>query len=118
MKKYKGKLQVGSVEGKEWKEGEKPAAPAPEKGGSEVKARVLEPENNPGAVAPQPGGAAVEYAPSSKEALDQFGDMVPFADPSWYQGVRGIAFKTCGISLTSITVPIALLQPVARGSSR
>lgn len=87
MKKYKGKLQVGSIEGKEWKEEEKPAAPQVEKEKKspvEVKARVVEPDPTPGAVAPSPGGAAKEY---SLDPLDQFGDMIPFGDPSWYQGV-------------------------------
>merc|ERR1712070_556815 len=34
-----------------------------------------------GAVSPQPGPAASEEA----EAMDQYGDMIPYADPSWYQ---------------------------------
>lgn len=24
-----------------------------------------------------------------KEAMDPFGDLIPYADPSWYQSVRG-----------------------------
>jgi hypothetical protein len=30
----------------------------------------------------------VENAAEESEPLDPFGDLVPFADPSWYQGVR------------------------------
>lgn len=39
------------------------------------------PAPEPGAVSPQPGPAASEEA----EAMDQYGDMIPYADPSWYQ---------------------------------
>merc|ERR1711939_242479 len=42
---------------------------------------VLETAPGPGAVSPQPGPAASEEA----EAMDQYGDMIPYADPSWYQ---------------------------------
>ncbi|GAB0136180.1 hypothetical protein EsDP_00004492 [Epichloe bromicola] len=68
LKKYKGKLQVGSLDTKP------KADPKPE------------PKPKP-AAAPAPK----KQAPSSSsheqaEALEPFGDMIPFADPSWYQG--------------------------------
>lgn len=61
---------------------------------------MLEPQANPGVVAPQPGPAAAEQKgpapvddkPAKTEALDQYGDMIPFADPAWYQSVSLIAF--------------------------
>jgi hypothetical protein len=44
---------------------------------------MVKPEAAPGVVVPQPTEAAKEDA----EALDPYGDLVPYADPSWYQSV-------------------------------
>lgn len=44
----------------------------------------MKPSAEPGTVAPMPGPAAVELS----DALDQYGDMIPYADPAWYQTVR------------------------------
>ena len=41
------------------------------------------PQAESGTVAPAPGPAASEES----EALDPFGSLSPFGDPSWYQGV-------------------------------
>lgn len=70
LKKYKTKLQVGSLDTKP-KEEPKPApAPAP-------------------AAKPKPVPAAGQETHSEPtEALEPFGDQVPFSDPSWYQNVR------------------------------
>lgn len=70
LKKYKGNLQVGSLDSK----------------------KVAAPPAKPAAPAAVPSAAkstAVgEAQPAKSEApLDPFGDLVPFADPSWYQGV-------------------------------
>lgn len=44
---------------------------------------VVEPSAEPGVVVPMPGPAAKE----ERERLEEFGDMVPFADPAYYQSV-------------------------------
>lgn len=69
LKKYKGQLQIGSLDTKK-------AAAAPE---------------------PAPAASASVTASSksyenakparSEAALDVYGDLIPFADPAWYQGV-------------------------------
>ncbi|KAB8337255.1 hypothetical protein FH972_021557 [Carpinus fangiana] len=72
LKKYQGKLQVGSLDSKP------KAEPAPEPVKEEPKAQP----------APEAGTASVEPTAAAEEeveVLDQYGDMIPFADPSWYQ---------------------------------
>lgn len=69
LKKYKGQLQVGSLDTKPKAE-TKPAA-----------------EPMPVAV---PKKAAAPVQPKSEEEaepLEPFGAQIPFADPAWYQGV-------------------------------
>jgi cytochrome b involved in lipid metabolism len=73
LKKYKSKLLVGSLNTKAAAE----PAPAPVK---EEKKELVKPKAESGAVVPVP---AVEEV----ETLEPFGDLIPFADPSWYQGV-------------------------------
>lgn len=70
LKKYKGKLQVGSLDTKP--KPEPKAEPAPEPSPKTVAATQKEVSNNNDESEPQ----------------DAFGDQVPFADPSWYQNVR------------------------------
>ncbi|KAI9713699.1 MAG: hypothetical protein M1828_001388 [Chrysothrix sp. TS-e1954] len=85
LKKYQPKLQVGSLDSKP-KDAPTPAS-APEARPAEMENKsVAQPEANAGVVAPTPGPAAVEepLKPVS-EALDSYGDLIPFADPSWYQ---------------------------------
>ena len=43
----------------------------------------MKPQAESGTVAPVPGKDAKEQS----ESLDPYGDLVPFADPSWYQSV-------------------------------
>ena len=47
----------------------------------------MKPQAESGTVAPVAGKDAkqVKFA---KENLDPYGDLVPYADPSWYQSVR------------------------------
>lgn len=73
LKKYQKQLQIGSLDTK----AAPPAPPAPEK---KEKKEIVKPEANPGVVAPQPTQAAEEVEP-----FDAYGDLVPYADPSWYQ---------------------------------
>ncbi|KAF2022221.1 short-chain specific acyl-CoA dehydrogenase mitochondrial precursor [Aaosphaeria arxii CBS 175.79] len=73
LKKYQ-KLQIGSLDSKAAPAAPPPPPPAPKK-------EVVKPKAEPGVVAPQPTEAAEEEF----EALDPYGDLVPYADPSWYQ---------------------------------
>lgn len=73
LKKYKSKLLVGSLNTKAAAE----PAPAPAK---EEKKELVKPKAESGAVVPVPDVEEVE-------TLEPFGDLIPFADPSWYQGV-------------------------------
>lgn len=82
MKKYKAKLQVGSLDSKKVE-----TAPAPQpqpEADSTAKEKVV-PSAEPGQIivpAPGPAAATVE---EPAEALDSFGSLIPFADPNWYQ---------------------------------
>ncbi|KAJ9633827.1 uncharacterized protein PV06_05668 [Exophiala oligosperma] len=77
LKKYKGKLQVGSLDTKKAAAPPTPPATPP----PQEKKKVV-PQAESGTVAPAPGPGAAEEA----EALDPFGDLIPFGDPNWYQG--------------------------------
>ena len=72
LKKYKAKLQVGSLNTK--KAAAPPTPPAT-------------PPPAPAKAAPAPAAAAAAEEDNS-EPLEPHGDQVPFADPVWYQGVR------------------------------
>jgi hypothetical protein len=69
LTKYGPTLKVGSLDTKKQKEAPKPApkpAPTP---------------------APAKASDAVATSEEPAEALEQFGDLVPYADPNWYQTV-------------------------------
>ncbi|KAL1961062.1 hypothetical protein VTO42DRAFT_4950 [Malbranchea cinnamomea] len=68
LKKYGPKLKVGSLDTK------KAAAPAP----------APAPASTPAKTAEKP--AAPTPTPSPAQALEPYGDLVPFADPAWYHG--------------------------------
>ncbi|GFF29053.1 acyl-CoA dehydrogenase [Aspergillus udagawae] len=74
LKKYKGQLQIGSLDSK------KATAPAPAPAKKE---------------APRPQAAApVDVAAAkSDEPLEPYGELIPFADPSWYQGYHSPYFN-------------------------
>ncbi|KAL5601408.1 hypothetical protein BROUX41_002605 [Berkeleyomyces rouxiae] len=84
LKKWKPQLLVGSLDTKPKSEPQ-PAAPATK---------------------PKPAAAAskavVKASPSHgepSEALDAFGDQVPFGDPSWYQGYHSPYFNDTHVTL-------------------
>lgn len=81
LKKYKSQLQVGSLDSK--KAAAAPPTPPATPPPAEKKEKVV-PSAESGTVAPVPGPAAAEEA----EALDPYGALIPYADPSWYQSVR------------------------------
>merc|ERR1712230_7558 len=82
LKKYSKQLQVGSLDSKPKPAQQTPPTPSATPPPSAKKeAEKVVPAPEPGAVSPQPGPAASEEA----EAMDQYGDMIPYADPSWYQ---------------------------------
>lgn len=97
LKKYKAKLQVGSLDSKKV-EAAPPTPPASPKAEQEVvKPDVVH-------AAPMPAkDAAAEI-----EALDPFGDLVPFADPVWYQGVCFYVPKSCIQHANRSPVPLSL----------
>jgi cytochrome b involved in lipid metabolism len=68
LKKYKAQLQVGSLDTKK---------------AEEKKKEAVVPAAASATAAPAPAPGAKHQA----EALDTYGDLVPYADPSWYQGV-------------------------------
>ncbi|KAF2254938.1 acyl-CoA dehydrogenase-like protein [Trematosphaeria pertusa] len=83
LKKYQKQLQVGSLNTKAAPP-TPPATPPPQKKEKEV----VKPSAEPGVVAPQPSAAAEEA-----EAMDPFGDLIPYADPSWYQSYHSPYFN-------------------------
>ncbi|KAH8702991.1 acyl-CoA dehydrogenase/oxidase [Phaeosphaeriaceae sp. PMI808] len=84
LKKYQKKLQVGSLDTKAV-----PPPPAPEK------KEIITPEANSGDVAPQPTSTVAEES----EPFDSFGDIVPYADPSWYQTYHSPYFNETHVAL-------------------
>ncbi|ORY19811.1 putative acyl-CoA dehydrogenase [Clohesyomyces aquaticus] len=80
LKKYQKQLQVGSLDSK--------AAPPSPPAAPPVK-DVVKPSAEPGVVVPVPTAAAEEEA----DALDPYGDLVPYADPSWYQSYHSPYFN-------------------------
>jgi len=109
LKKYQAKLKVGSLDSKPKEQREAapptpPASPPP----VEKDIAVVKPSAEPGTVAPMPGPAAVELA----DALEQYGDMIPYADPAWYQTVSLLEiFAKLLKANMFVKVPFALLQP-------
>ena len=91
MKKYKGQLQIGSLDTK---------PKAEPKAEPKIEAK---PAAEPTPVAaPKSAPAKKTATPQSKEeeeALEPFGEQIPFSDPSWYQGVS--------------STPLYILSPVS-----
>ena len=89
LKKYKGQLQVGSLDSKP-KEATPPTPPATpppsatQRKSDQKKNDQVQPQAESGVVAPVPSANAGE----AKESMDPYGAMIPYADPSWYQSVR------------------------------
>lgn len=103
LKKYKPQLLVGSLDSKP-KEAAAPAQPQADEKKPEKKAelppserKVAQPSAESGVVAPMAGPAA-ELLAEPSEALEQYGDMVPFGDPGWYHTVSTASYNRDFIS--------------------
>lgn len=79
LKKFKTKLQVGSLDTKKVEAPPTPPATPP----AQQQKQKVAPQAESRTVAPAPGPAAQEES----EALDPYGSLIPFGDPNWYQGV-------------------------------
>jgi hypothetical protein len=77
LKKYQKQLQVGSLDSK----AAPPAPPATPPATPPPKKEAVKPA---AAAAPKP---TEEVQEEEAEAMDPYGDLVPYADPSWYQSV-------------------------------
>ncbi|KAF4553169.1 Acyl-CoA dehydrogenase-like protein 4 [Elsinoe fawcettii] len=84
LKKYQQDLQVGSLDSKKAAAPPTPPATPPPQQKEAVKPK---PEAGTGSVAPGPS------AKEEIEMLDQYGDMIPGGDPSWYQAYHSPYFN-------------------------
>lgn len=82
LKKYKGQLQVGSLDTKKQ---EAPPTPPP----TPPQQEAVVPSAESGTVAAMP-----TQATQLSEPLDTFGDLIPYGDPSWYQSVSPALFPS------------------------
>jgi hypothetical protein len=79
LKKFQPKLLIGSLDSK------KVAAPAPEKKSAPAATGEAAKKGTP--VKPGAVSASAKETEELAPPLDMFGDLVPFADPNWYQSV-------------------------------
>jgi alkylation response protein AidB-like acyl-CoA dehydrogenase len=82
LKKYQKTLQIGSLD-------TKAAPPTPPATPPQIKKEIVKPSAEPGVIAAKPGPDAKEAA----ESLDPYGDLIPYADPSWYQSYHSPYFN-------------------------
>ncbi|KAI9856090.1 MAG: hypothetical protein M1824_005685 [Vezdaea acicularis] len=80
LKKYKSQLQIGSLD-------TKPKETAPPTPPPSPKEPVKPSRSGPAAPTPGPG------VQEELEPLDPYGDLVPYADPSWYQSYHSPYFN-------------------------
>jgi len=92
LKKYQKQLQVGSLDSKAAPPAP-PATSAPEV--KKEKKDVVKPEANSGVVAPMPSEVAAEES----EPFDAYGDLIPYADPSWYQTYHSPYYNETHVAL-------------------
>lgn len=81
LKKYKGQLRIGSLDSK--KQAAAPPTPpeSPTPAPQTKEKEIVQPSAESGTVMP------AKDADEDAEALDAYGDLIPYADPSWYQSV-------------------------------
>ena len=80
LKKYSKDLHIGSLNSKPQPAQKTPPTPSATPPPPEKKQEKLVPKAESGTVVPVPTDEVDE-----EEAMDQFGSMIPYADPSWYQ---------------------------------
>jgi len=91
LKKYQN-LKVGSLDTK----AAPPATPKTDAKEDKKETKdVVKPEAVSGAIAPMPTPAAAEES----EPFDSFGDIVPYADPSWYQTYHSPYYNETHVAL-------------------
>ena len=79
LKKYKPQLHIGSLDSKPQSKAQATPKPAPA----------------PPKKAAAPKEVKKEVKSHVSEALDPFGDGIPFSDPAWYQSVCRTYLLTC-----------------------
>jgi len=109
LKKYQKQLQVGSLDSKPKPAAEPMPVPVPQK-------QVSKPKASSGVAAPA----------EQTEALETFGQQIPFGDPAWYQSVScnpyylsvdyGMWF--CVLTLLPAPASLPLLQRDPRSAAR
>ncbi|RKF71546.1 Acyl-CoA dehydrogenase apdG [Golovinomyces cichoracearum] len=85
LKKYKNKLLVGVLDTKD-------------DGNNEAFKEIPEPDSESNAAALIQSKAETETT-ETDEMLEPFGDMIPFADPSWYQGFYSPYYNVTHVAL-------------------
>ena len=73
----------------------KAAPPTPPATPPAPKKEIVKPEAVSGAIAPQPTADAAEAA----EPFDSYGDLIPYADPSWYQTYHSPYYNETHVAL-------------------
>ncbi|KAL9630208.1 MAG: hypothetical protein Q9164_006536 [Protoblastenia rupestris] len=87
LKKYKGQLQVGSLDSKP--QAATPPTPPATPPPAEKAAEKVEPQAESGVIVPMP----TKNAHEASESLDPYGSLIPYADPSWYQSYHSPYFN-------------------------
>lgn len=108
LKKFQPKLKIGSLDSKKKEVAAPP--PAAEKAAAAASGEAAK-KGTP--VKPRAASGAVSAAPTEdfEPPLDMFGDLVPYADPNWYQSVSTFPSSPMNSVLIAFTVPLAILQP-------
>jgi hypothetical protein len=87
LNKFKPKLQIGSLDSK--KSAASTSEPEPESDKKSAPAAIGEATKKGTPIKPKPEAGTVSAEPTDDfdPPLDTFGDLVPYADPNWYQSV-------------------------------
>ncbi|KAF2836947.1 acyl-CoA dehydrogenase NM domain-like protein [Patellaria atrata CBS 101060] len=90
LKKYRKQLQIGSLDSKP-KEATPPTPPA----SPQEKEDKVQPVAESGTISAK----SALSPPQESEAFDTFGDLVPYADPNWYQSYHSPYFNQTHVDL-------------------
>lgn len=105
LKKFKPKLQIGSLDSKKKADTAPPPPPAQEKKSVPTPSGEAAKKGTPIKPVAEPGTLSVAPTEDFDPPLDVFGDLVPYADPNWYQSVSHCdsARLTCEKHVLTIT---------------